>query len=289
MSDTTGTATLMEGRGGLRKVVLAHPSGSGAEVYLHGAHVTSWTPAGATEMLFVSERARWGEGRAIRGGIPIVFPQFADRGPLPKHGFARTREWEVAEMGPTGDAVTVRMLLRDTDETRAIWPHEFRAELAVVLADTLRVTLSVTNRGAAPFSFTTALHTYFRVDDVARASVVGLQGVPFIDKAEDRRRRLQEEAELRIAEETDRVYVGVPGPVQVAGAAGGRTITVEREGFGDVVVWNPWSEGARSLEDFRDDEYRQMLCAEAAVVMQPVELGVGATWRGTTQLIIDNG
>lgn len=280
MNDTTGTATLTEGRGGLRKVVLAHPSGSAAEVYLHGAHVTSWTPAGATEMLFVSERARWGEGRAIRGGIPIVFPQFADRGPLPKHGFARTREWEVVEMGPTGDAVAVRMLLRDTDETRAIWPHEFHAELTVALADTLRVSLSVTNRDVAPFSFTTALHTYFRVDDVERTSVVGLQGVPFIDKAEDKRQRLQEEAELRIAEETDRVYVDVPGPVQVAGAAGGRTITVEREGFGDVVVWNPWTELARSLEDFRDEEYRQMLCAEAAVVMEPVKLAPGETWSG---------
>lgn len=278
---TNGTATLAEGRGGLRKVVLAHPSGSGAEVYLHGAHVTSWTPDGATEMLFLSERSKWGVGRAIRGGIPVIFPQFADRGPLPKHGFARTREWEVAEMGPEGDAVAARLVLRDTEESLGLWPHAFLAELSLVLADTLRVTLSVTNRGETPFSFTTALHTYFRVDDVERASVVGLQGVPFVDKTEEKHRRVQEEAELRIAGETDRVYVDVPGPLQVAGAAGGRTITVEREGFGDVVVWNPWTEMARSLEDFRDDEYRQMLCAEAAVVMEPVKLAPGATWSGT--------
>lgn len=276
-----------EGRGGLRKVVLAHPSGSGAEVYLHGAHVTSWTPAGGGEMLFVSRESAWETGRAIRGGIPVIFPQFADRGPLPKHGFARTRGWDVAELGPEGDAVAARLVLRDTDETRAIWPHRFQAELSVVLADTLRLTLSITNRGDAPFSFTTALHTYFRVDDVARAAIHGLQGVPFLDKTEDKRPKLQDEAELRITEETDRVYVGVPGPVRITRADGGRTITVERAGFGDVVVWNPWADASARLDDLGDEEYREMLCAEAAVVVDPVSLAPGETWRGGMQLIVD--
>lgn len=285
---TNGTATLARGHGGLRKVVLAHPSGSGAEVYLHGAHVTSWTPAAGEEMIFVSRESTWETGRAIRGGIPVVFPQFADRGPLPKHGFARTPEWDVAALGPEGDAVAARLVLRDTAETRAIWPHAFQAELSVLLADTLRISLAITNRGDAPFSFTTALHTYFRVDDVARAAVRGLQGVPFIDKTEDKRRKLQEEADLRITGETDRVYVRPDGPIQITGATGGRTITMERGGFRDVVVWNPWTDGARALDDFGDGEYGEMLCAEAAVVVEPVRLAAGERWEGTIQLIIDN-
>jgi glucose-6-phosphate 1-epimerase len=281
-------ATLAEGRGGLRKVVLAHPSGSAAEVYPYGAHVVSWTVADGGEMLFLSERARFGGGRSIRGGIPVIFPQFADQGPLPKHGFARTAEWEVASLDAENGAAAVRLVLRDTPETRAIWPHAFEAELSIALADTLRLVLTVTNRGGDTFAFTTALHTYFRVDDIARARISGLQGVAFLDKTQAGRERTEDGA-LALTAETDGVYPGVPGPVRIAGAAGGRIVTMERDGFPDVVVWNPGADAAAKLDDMEADEYRRMLCVEAAVVTDPVHLGPGETWRGTLTLAAEKG
>ena len=92
-----GVAQVVPGNGGLPMIRVATPATS-AEIYLHGAQVTAWRPAGADEVIFLSERSHWEEGRAIRGGIPICFPWFrgkADDAKAPAHGFVRTREWQL--------------------------------------------------------------------------------------------------------------------------------------------------------------------------------------------------
>jgi glucose-6-phosphate 1-epimerase len=157
----------------LPRLRLVHPSGATAEVYLHGAHVTSWVPAGGSEALFLSRAASIAPGKAIRGGVPVIFPQFAGMGPLAKHGFARTQPWERVDDADRPNAVRLR--LRDSDETRRIWPHPFVAELAVEVGDDwLSIALAIHNPGDAAFDFTAALHTYLRVGDVRRATVEGL-------------------------------------------------------------------------------------------------------------------
>lgn len=277
-----GTAV---GEGGLPRVLLAYPSGGRAEVYLHGAHVTSWTDAEGRPLLFVSERSRWEPGAAIRGGIPVVFPQFADRGPLPKHGFARTRTWELAETDPDlGGAATALLRLRDDESTRALWPHSFRAELLVALDESLTLTLRVANTGDSGFDFTAALHTYLRVDDVRQARVEGLRGVPYVDKVDDGARKVEDRDAVTVTGETDRVYVGAPDRLRVRDAAAGRTVVVEKEGFPDAVVWNPWTELARELPDLGDEEYLRMLCVESGAVAEPVRLAPGEEWKGTLRL-----
>jgi glucose-6-phosphate 1-epimerase len=59
-----------------------------AVVHLFGATLLDWTPANSTGLLFTSSKALTNGSKAIRGGIPLVFPQFGP-GPLPQHGFAR--------------------------------------------------------------------------------------------------------------------------------------------------------------------------------------------------------
>src|SRR5579862_3848357 len=84
-----GATSVIEGNGGLRKICITCPEAVG-EIYLHGAHITSWKPAGEEEVLFVSSKSRWEHGRAIRGGIPVCFPWFggkADDPKAPTHGF----------------------------------------------------------------------------------------------------------------------------------------------------------------------------------------------------------
>jgi hypothetical protein len=76
-------AKVVAGNGGLAKVCVTSAAATG-EVYLHGAHVTSWQPRGAEEVLFVSAKSRWESGRAIRGGIPICFPWFANNANDPR-------------------------------------------------------------------------------------------------------------------------------------------------------------------------------------------------------------
>ena len=263
---------------------LAHASGSSAEIHLHGAHVTSWIPAGSGEALFLSRAARFEPGTAIRGGVPVIFPQFADTGPLPKHGFARTETWERVD-GSDSRAV---LRLRESERTRAIWPHAFLAELAVELdGRRIAIRLAITNTDDAPFEFTGALHTYLRVADVHRAAVQGLRGVTYRDKLRGGETHVEEDEELRIADEIDRVYVNAPSPLRVRDEGGARTITVRAEGFADAVIWNPGARNAAAFPDMEPGEERGMLCVEAAQAVEPIHLAPGETWRGAQVLELD--
>lgn len=264
------------------KLRLSHPSGAAAEAYLQGAHVTSWIPAGGAEGLFVSRAAKFQRGAAIRGGVPVVFPQFAELGPLPKHGFARTQRWERVE---GGDATSVRLRLRDSDETQRIWPHAFLAELAVELGvDRISLTLSIRNTDTAPFTFTAALHTYLRVGDVREMAIEGLHGVRYRDRESGEELRVDDAREVTASGEVDRVYLNTPPQLRVHDRANGRTFRVQSTGFADTVVWNPWASGAAKLDDMEDEEYLEMICVEAAQVGSPVTLEPGAGWTGVQRI-----
>ncbi|HEU4457269.1 MAG TPA: D-hexose-6-phosphate mutarotase, partial [Longimicrobium sp.] len=229
MKDAGPASIVIEpGEGGMHRIVLTHPRGGRAELYLHGAHLASWRDASGDELLFVSRQSRFDAEAAIRGGVPVIFPQFADQGPLPKHGFARTAAWTVEGQAATDDEAVVTLRLADSEGTREIWPHAFRADLTVRLGDALRMEMAVENAGDAPMEFTCALHTYFRVEDVRRASVMGLSGVRYRDKVKDGAEFVQGEEALEIAGETDRVYMGAPDTLRIRDEAGGRTIRIDR-------------------------------------------------------------
>ena len=273
------------GAGGLSLVSLRAADGATADVYLHGAHVTSWRPApGDEERLFLSARSEFREGAAIRGGIPVIFPQFAAEGPLPRHGFARTATWSLDDVRRAADGSAAATLsLRDTPETRAIWDARFHATLTVRVAGSeLTTSLAVENAGASPFSFSGALHTYLRVHDVARAEVVGLEGARYRDAAERTTLRIDDAPVLRVTGELDRVYVGAPATLLVREP--GRALSVTKQGFPDVVLWNPGRRRAADLPDMEPGGEGAMLCLEAAVVQTPVALAPGARWEGSQTL-----
>lgn len=274
------------GEGGLPRVVLAHPRGGRAEVYLHGAHVARWTTPDGAEALYLSPRARFGPGSSIRGGVPVIFPQFADQGPLPKHGFARTAEWELAESSASdGEGARAVLRLADSDETRAVWSHAFRLTLTATLADSLSITLSVENTGDAPIDFTCALHGYYRVGDVHRAAVDGLDGVRYRDKVAGG--EAQQAGEIDFRGEVDRVYCAAPAELRLHDGAGARTVVIRKDGFADAVVWNPWTETGGKMEDLGGDEYLRFVCVEPANACAPVRLEPGERWEGTQTVTVE--
>ena len=279
-----GRVAVVEGRNGLPKVQLFHPGGAKAEVYLHGAHVTSWKAAGDRELFFISKESHFETGKPIRGGIPVIFPQFGG-GPLPAHGFARLTEWEptLSAVEENGDVECV-LHLEDTPATRQLWPHPFRLELAVTLAArALAVRMTVENSGAAPFSFTAALHTYFSVADVRRVAVRGLRGVTYLDTLRDDARAVETPEAITFSAETDRIYVAAPDVVQVEDASRRRTITIHKHNMPDVVVWNPWTAKAQRMPDFGDTEYPRMVCVETGHVAEPHAVPAGGVWQGSTR------
>jgi len=259
------------------RIILTAADGARAEVFRHGAHVASWIPANDSERLFLSERSSFAPGAAIRGGVPVVFPQFASTGPLPKHGFARNMEWTVVQHAES----RARFQLVSNAATMAIWPHTFVAEIEVhVEGDTLDVALDVRNTSAERFSFTAALHTYLAVHDIGEVSVRGLQGHRYRQAGTD---GLQDSETLHIEGEVDRIYFDVKHPLTIAD--GERTTEVGARGFADVVVWNPGMQKASALPDMAPEGYRRMLCVEAAAIGSPIELAAGAQWSGAQRII----
>ena len=255
---------------------LRAPDGAELTVLLHGGHIVSWIPAGDQERLYLSPLAQAGGSHAVRGGIPVVFPQFANRGPLPAHGLARNRLWQWVEGAQRGDVVIGVLRLTDDEATRAIWPHAFEAELSFSFSGLqLDVELAITNTGHEVFDFQAALHTYLLVDDVRRARLGGLYGVRYEDKVTGGSQH-QEMDPFSFAGEIDRIYFDATGPLSLATAAGRTTIT--RDGFDDVVVWNPGPTRAAALPDLPDDDWLQMLCVEAAQIGAPVTLAPGQEW-----------
>lgn len=279
-----GTSATRPGAGGLPYVMLRAADGAAADIYLHGAHVTSWRPApDGDERLFLSSRSEFRAGAAIRGGIPVIFPQFAAEGPLPRHGFARTVEWALDGIEHTESDAIATFSFGQSPELRAIWPAEFLASLKVRLGGSrLAVTLGVENVGSSPFSFTCALHTYLRVRDAAQAEVVGLEGARFRDANDRTKLRVDDEPVLRVTGELDRVYVGAPPALVVREPK--RALEIETRDFPDVVVWNPGRRRAAALPDMEPNGERSMLCVEAAVVQTPITLTAGGHWHGSQLL-----
>lgn len=266
-------------------VTLRSADGSVAAVSLHGAQLLSWRPAGEQEQIYTSPTSRPAAGRALRGGAPICFPQFAQRGPLAKHGFARTSRWELVT-GPSLGAVSEATFQLDSTMVATGWEHPFCLVLVVKLGPGwLELHLQAANTGRLAFEFTGAIHTYFAVDDVRRASVQGLQGLRYEDSAAGGVMKEDAEAELRFAGEVDRIYLGAPSEVQLLAGDMPRRL-ISQQGFADTVVWNPGPEKAATLGDMPAADWTRMVCVEAAVVGEAVQLAPGETWRGMQRVAV---
>jgi glucose-6-phosphate 1-epimerase len=259
-----------------------------------GAQVISWRDKTGRERFYLSpisgglKRQTGSDGAdlpAIRGGIPVCFPQFSGRGTLPKHGFVRNMRWLQAEPAAAlSHAVTLNC--HDDAQTRQIWPQGFAAVLTVQLqANRLQVALSVTNTGDTPWEFTVALHSYFRVDDVRKVRLHGLQGVTYQDATAGNKLVVESASDLTIAHELDRVYLSPPNKLTLL-EPGVSALQIEQQGFADSVVWNPGPINAAALTDFPDDGWLHMLCVEAACAAAPVHLNPGENWIGSQTLTV---
>mmetsp|Transcript_74776 Transcript_74776/g.118980 ORF Transcript_74776/g.118980 Transcript_74776/m.118980 type:complete len:290 (+) Transcript_74776:29-898(+) len=253
-----------------------------AIIHRYGATVLSFQ-VDEEEQLFVSSKAKFDRSKAIRGGIPLVYPQFGP-GAMPQHGFARVTDWTLHKKD---DDVAILTLKSDdlADEWKQRWKYSFALQYTVRVTDanTLCTELSVSNaEKESAFEFTVLLHTYFRVN-AAEIKVFGLKGLQFSDKLEadkDAQIKKEENEAVGIASEVDRVYmnIGEQDIVLVdASKAKYPKMTIQRQNFSDVVLWNPWIAKAAQMGDFDDAEYKNMVCIEPGNVAKPVTLKAGET------------
>jgi glucose-6-phosphate 1-epimerase len=266
-----GVLVFRENESGLISAVVSTPTCT-AEVYMQGAHLTHWQPVGHQPVLFLSEQSAFQPGKAIRGGVPLIFPwfgtrtatPFSDRTDGPSHGFARTSEWLLVEAGRSKDDFEMIFRLTDNDESRAVGFEGFNLTYKICVGSELELELIVENQSANSFQFEAAFHTYLMVSDVRRISVSGLQNIEYLDKTASFELKRQQEKLLHLDGETDRLYIDTEGHIEVHDSELKRVITVDKLNSQSSVIWNPWDQLSAKLSDMADDGWTRMLCVESA-------------------------
>lgn len=236
-------------------------------IYFNGAHVAEWTPAGERPVLWLSQSSNYEAGKAIRGGVPLIFPWFgagADGNQTPAHGFARLAQWSLmrAKVSDTGIA-TIQLTLSGAEidpELSGNMPSDYQLEMHITMGRTLILQLVVT-AGDTPLRFEEGLHTYFAVGDIKQVSIDGVDGAAFSDRVTGQTGT--QEGPVTFEGETDRVYESRQYLARINDPAWERTLQVEKVGSSQTVIWNPWIDKSKAMADFGDDEWTDMVCVEA--------------------------
>ena len=268
-----GVLAFSQNEQGLLRANITTPACT-AELYLQGAHLTQWQPAGQQPVLFLSERSFFTPGKAIRGGIPIIFPWFGARTATPdnprtdgpSHGFARTAEWTLAFAALAGDDLHLTLTLGPSDASRSLGYDQFALVYEITLGAELHLQLTVNNQGSKPLHFEEALHTYFSIGDAQQVSIIGLSDTEYLDKTDHFKKKHQTDPLLKLTGETDRPYLSTTVPVNIDDPVLKRRITVDKANSQTTVVWNPWSTLTATLPDMSSDCWLTMVCVETANV-----------------------
>lgn len=264
-------------------VVSAEAPGVRITACPRGAHLMTWTTNG-TERLWMSPLSQPGQAEALRGGVPVLFPQFGTFGDLVKHGFARTALWEQVTPPEVADRATLAFELTDSEETRAVWPHPFRARVEIEASPTeLRMGLFVTNPSHETVRFTAGLHTYFAVAD-PEAWIEGLNGMHAWDGESTASPKFSQRLgdRLRALDTQDVIVQGVAAPVVLHDAVLG-DLRVAGRGFPNRVVWNPGP--GQTLTDVAPGDEAKFVCIEPTAVV-PIPLPAGGTWEGRQRIYV---
>ena len=251
-----------------------------ATVYLQGAHVAEWQPAEHKPVIFTSRKTELKPGKAIRGGVPIAFPWFANRhdGKTgPSHGFARIQDWTLAFAALAGEDLHLTFTLGPNELSRSLGFDQFRLAYQLTIGRTLTMQLTVANDGGAPLVFEEALHTYYAVTDIHEIAISGLDDVSYLDKVDNFNKKLQH-GDITVTGPTDRVYLDTTATCVLKDHAGKRHISVAKTGSTTTVVWNPWEEGAAKLGDMDPTEWHEFVAIETVnAATDAITLAPGAT------------
>lgn len=241
-----------------------------AMIFLQGAHLAAWQPAGFEPVIFLSRKSDLAPGKPIRGGVPVAFPWFAtdakqdriDGHPGPSHGFARVQEWELKSVRSAAGVVSLVLSLGATEMSRSMGFDHFRLSLEFRIGKTLAMLLTVTNEGEVPLKFEEALHSYYHVADVHESTVSGLEPTGFIDKTDEMKRKPAEGKAIGFTKKTDSVYNGTTATGVIHDVAGRRKIEVSKRNSNSTIVWNPWA----AMPDLGEWDWHNMVAVETGNV-----------------------
>ncbi|KAI5957703.1 YMR099C [Candida theae] len=274
----------------------ANDSSTKLTILKFGATIISWHHKGQ-EKLWLSQAAKLDGSKAVRGGIPLVFPIFGKQkdashptAKLPQHGFARNNYWEfLGQTKETPSTVQFGLGPEQLDpDTRSKWPFDFTLILTISISqDKLHQHIEVENTGSTPFEFNWLFHTYYRVDDITDVLVNNLVDITCFDQliAEQ---YTEKSPVLSFHEEFDRIYKNINQNRTIQIIDKGKVLyNLHRTNLQDSVVWNPWTAKAAGMADFEPkDGFHNMVCVEPGHVSSMVVLPAKQKWSGAQEIEI---
>ena len=262
-------------------VVKIHNIYGQAEIMLQGAHLIHWQPVNQHPVIWLSDEAIISHGKSIRGGIPICWPWFGahvNDSRFPSHGYARTTMFQPVNFDALADGRTkLEFILLENEDTKKLWPFDTELRIEFVLGSSLEINLLTKNNSDERIEISEALHTYFQVDDIRKASITGLDECRYLDKPDNFSIK-QQVGPVVINEEVDRIYVDTVSDVSINDPVLDRRILISKQGSHSTVVWNPWKIVADSMGDLGDDGFLNMVCIESAnAADNALSIGSGET------------
>ncbi|MBP6744596.1 D-hexose-6-phosphate mutarotase [bacterium] len=269
-----------------------------AELYLQGAHLTQWQPLQQEPILFLSDRSSYEQGKAIRGGVPIIFPWFGprtattcdNRNDGPAHGFARIEDWQLVSASMNGELLVLKLTLEANERSRALGFDNFHLQYSLTFGTDLVLQLTVENRSQNSLCFAEALHTYLFVGDCEQVSMSGLAGTEFYDKTDGFKKNRQGENHqlLTLKGETDRPYINTSATVVLHDPVLNRRLTVSKSHSNTTVIWNPGAELSAKMADLSPQGWKHMVCIETANALEnSITLGPGEQHSMTAHIKVD--
>lgn len=267
------------------KTLLKTENGDQATILTHGAHIISWIPKDSeNNQLYLSTKSHFKEGTAIRGGVPILFPQFGNAGNYQKHGFARNIHWSLVSEVSDKQSAVAEFTLQSDSETHKLWPFNFSALYQVeITANKLRMMLQIKNTDNKDIEFTNGLHSYFAIESNDSAQLEGFENIQYRDLGigdwKNQKGKITFESNL------DRVYKDSQRSLILHKESA--TFKIEQTGFGNTVIWNPGSKHTPEIPDIESDGYKKFVCIEPANFDQPTLLKPNEEWQGTQTIIFN--
>ena len=238
-----------------------------------GAQVLHAALESGLELLYLSPLVDVYPDNPIRGGIPLMFPQFGDSGPLRKHGFVRDLQWNLVAETQDTDSKNLSYVLDVKATAFPEWPFDAALRFDVRLSlQTLTIGLSVQNTGAKAFTFTGGFHPYFAISSRKDILLNGLDELPFRDSFPG-----DNAYELNADGLVERQYVG---NAEIRFYNGSNWLKITASGFDSWMVWNPGTAGAKKISDLPDDDWDQFICIEPIILAEPKTLLPGDAFNG---------
>lgn len=256
-----------------------------------GATIISWVVDGH-EVIFMSKTSAMDGSKAIRGGVPICFPNFGPWSFGPQHGFARnSKDWRIRS-DPTVDELTgdaeIALELKDTEDTRKMWQNnKFTLLYRITLKEkSLNLSVTVHNEGEQEFDLTFCFHTYLKTSDLANVGVTCLKNVTYTDKTKEGQPQIAEDQDpVKIVGFTDRVYTNAPDTLTVQ-VEKNRSVKLTKSNMADFVVWNP-HETAAKMADMHENGYLEFVCVEATQASERVVIQPGKHWEASHSMELE--